>query len=797
MKIPEHIGIANLILIVFSSGIFLSSHLKMEFIWYYFLLGCSWMVAMYCCFRRPKKVLLCALLFFFLLGGLRMQQAEYVAASDIHYWVGANLELYGEIDEIPQVEEQDTSTLKVKGVLRILNARQNGQSVNVNGKVDFHMTIDKKQPVCHWGDLVQIQGKIMPLRAYHNPGLIDVEALKARQGIGAFCKGTKNTLVIIKEENSWKTWIEEARAGVLQRMEQRMPKTDAAALFAMLFGGYSGVRADLIAAFSATGIIHILSVSGSHVTLLAGTVQAFARAFRFPTLLTVGITVITIGAYAVFSGFCPPVVRSSLMGSLAFIAMGFQRQSDARYLLSVIALGMLAVSPALINDLSFQLSFGATAGLLYIAPIVRRKLRILPVWIAENLAVTIAAQLAVLPLLGWYFNQLPVCSLLANLVAVPMIEWVIIGGLFGAAVGAGIEIAGQGCFILCSLGIGMVYSIAMRIAQIPFGNLFLPSGGLATGCIYYLFLICSLSGRGWMKLFAVENKKMLFGLAAGLTSVLLLWAFGRESPLEAHFIDVGQGDAMVFITPGKQAVVIDTGGNRKETTESFDVGERIVVPYLRHLGVRKIQYLLLTHAHEDHAGGAAAILNSFPVEHVIVGREDQSAYQKVLGRSAARRPLLIPAYTGQTFTLDGVEFAVIHAAESRQNQTGNETSNVFSVRYGEERFLVTGDLTAEGEKAMLEEQGDLKCSVLKIAHHGSKTSSTEAFLDAAAPDAAIISVGAGNSFGHPSPEVLKRLQERRIPVWRTDVHGAVVVKCNRKSVRFLPYKTEKISAYLR
>jgi competence protein ComEC len=192
----------------------------------------------------------------------------------------------------------------------------------------------------------------------------------------------------------------------------------------------------------------------------------------------------------------------------------------------------------------------------------------------------------------------------------------------------------------------------------------------------------------------------------------------------------------------------------------FDVGERVVVPYLKHYGVRTLDYLVLTHGHKDHAGGAASVAAAVPVRNILLARESFTPSVQSLLR-INHDQAIIPAFAGQTIVLDGVSFTVTHAVGDIRVTSSNEASSVVRVAYGAHSFLITGDLETPGEQDMLA-RGCEPVTVLKVGHHGSKTSSTGEFLQALAPEYAVISVGYNNHFGHPHPDTLYRLGEQKV-----------------------------------
>ena len=247
---------------------------------------------------------------------------------------------------------------------------------------------------------------------------------------------------------------------------------------------------------------------------------------------------------------------------------------------------------------------------------------------------------------------------------------------------------------------------------------------------------------------------------------LFSWQVLRTDEMEVHFIDVGQGDAALVVTPHGHVMLFDTGGTRDG---DFDVGARVDLPYLRHYGIHEVDYIFLSHAHEDHAAGAGAILSHMPVKHVYTADEGTAAYARSM-RLGDGSPLLRKmsrAEAGQSIMLDGV--TVDHT-------TGNEVSNVYRVRYGNASFLFTGDLVKEHEEKILSQKTELHTTVLKVPHHGSDTSSCEAFAREIRPLYAVYCVGADNTFGHPRPAVVERYERIGAKTLRTDIDGAIVFR---------------------
>lgn len=726
--------------------------------------------------RRPKAAVWLLAVVFLLCGMIRFLHSETLSPLDISQYAGRQGTVVGEIADVPQVTKLDEGQIKVKYVLAVRKIRfgQAGETP-ADGSIVVSSRQTEDSYIGKYGDTAVMRGKIVSLHGYHNPGQFDsVTALK-RQGITARMSVEPGSVRFQKAEAfHWQNQIAEWRGSVIRQIQSVLPAKNGAILVGTLFGGYSGIAPQVIADFATTGIVHILSVSGSHIALVAGVILWIGSRLKLRSGIMALFAGFSIVFYSIFAGLTPPVIRSAVMGLTALAAMGVAREKDAPAALSLAGLSMLAVQPGLIYDISFQLSFGSTAGLVYLYPQSVRLLLFLPRWIAEALAVTLSAQLAVLPFLAWYFSSFSLSSFLANIIVVPIIEAVVVLGLAGVLIGLLLSVPGKLVLVGCSLLISLIVQIVTGLASIPGSAIYVPPIGLAGGIVYYLMVgwLYGYQPRRFPSLYQLGQRWPGRSFGFMLAAVVLFTGYAcYPAAVAVHFIDVGQGDATLITTPHGRAILVDTGGSLGESTD-FDVGARVVVPYLKHYGVREIDYLILTHGHQDHAGGAAAVAAAIPVRNIMLSREEYSpAIQSML--HTAGKSAIIPIYKGQQIILDGVRLDILHAADGAVARNRNEVSSVVRASYGSHSFLITGDLEANGEMAMLAGNELTGATVLKVGHHGSKTASTSAFLQALDPKYAVISVGSNNRFGHPHPDVLERLASRNIAVLRTDMQGAI------------------------
>ena len=362
----------------------------------------------------------------------------------------------------------------------------------------------------------------------------------------------------------------------------------------------------------------------------------------------------------------------------------------------------------------------------------------------------------------------------------PIVELIIIMGLFAGIVAYLLPLFGGILFAADSVLLGISFELTRALAALPLSKVWLPSMGIVPSVCYYaviLMLCAPTEMRRKILSRLLAYRRIVAVLCFSLLVGVCAWRMVMPREMAVHFIDVGQGDCALVVTPHGHAMLFDTGGTRDS---AFDIGARVDVPYLLHYGVREVDYIFLSHAHEDHAAGAGAILSRLPVKHVYTADEGRHAYAMSM-RLGDANPLLSKlsrAAAGDTFVLDGVTVEVLYAPalDPLDNATGNEVSNVYRIRYGDASFLFTGDLIREHEQRMLAAGTDASATVLKIPHHGSHTSSSEEFIRAVHPMYAVYCVGAGNSFGHPHADVMERYKQMQVKTLRTDEDGAIIFR---------------------
>ncbi|NPV52761.1 MAG: ComEC/Rec2 family competence protein [Firmicutes bacterium] len=632
----------------------------------------------------------------------------------------------------------------------------------------------------------------------------------------------------------------------------------AALLSGFLFGE-RGMDREVEENLRACGVVHLLSASGLHVGFVAMLLSGLMAAAGLPRGISAAVTIAGVLVYAAMAGMRAPVMRAGIMFTAAALARCMQRDVDGRNLLGLAGLALLAWDPSLVFDMGFQLSFMATFGILEFAPCLAPRLvafasiligfikistgaadRAHPrrsgrpgdpgipgwpgtagSWLAETVAVTVAAQAGVLPLIAYYFNEVSLIGLVTNPIMVPLAEAAVIIGLVSGLTGLALPAVAEVFNAANAVILEAIITGARVFARLPFASVPLPCPNLAVMFLYYCLsylVFCSLVPpgsplpfkAGYLKLKRIARRagewwrwrgpgdKLIIGMTLATVLVALL-ALRPGAPLRVTFIAVGQGDAELIQTPSGRAILLDGGSSYGRMGA--------VTATLRRRGVRRLDAVIISHPHEDHIGGLKDIISKKRVGRVIdVGLEHPSpVYEELLGLIKNRRIPYLVARRGLAIKLDrDVRLDVLHPGPLLAGTRDDINNNSLVVRlsYRNIRFLFTGDIELEAQRTLVakyrgmgmggggggavsEGPGsavELRSTVLKVPHHGSRYSVNDLFFRCVDPEVAIVSVGR-NRFGHPDAGVLELLASGGSTVYRTDECGSITVVTDGRGIR--------------
>jgi competence protein ComEC len=627
-----------------------------------------------------------------------------------------------------------------------------------------------------YGERLQIKGILTSPPGQRNPGGFDYASYLETTGVGALLavSGEKVTVLPGRGGSLLQYGADRLRERAGQVLRQFLPAEEAGLSLALLFGDRQAVFPETLEAYRRLGIAHLLVVSGLHV----GYVAAFAlfltgwllrRRYTFLSAAAAGTVVL---GYVLLTGGQPPVWRAGLTLFLVMFARQTGRESEGLQALLVAMLLLLYIRPLWLFSISFQFSFLATAGILVLTPRLAPYFCRLPKPVAGLLAVTLGAQLAVLPLQVTYFGVFSFLSVPLNLTCVPLVGLVMALCLAGTLVGL-IYLPLAGPFLWAALPLLVFLERVPRIpANWPLAAVRLPMIHPFVWLVYLLALLYFARGLG---VGTLSGKKVLSILV--ILNILVYFSLpvtGRGL-VRVTFLDVGQGMAVHIRTPSGGNLLIDAGGRA-----GFDTGERIILPYFRSAGVDSLDLVVLTHPHYDHYGGLRSVIAQTQVKGLVSNgdSEDSEMFQEleeVLDAAALSRYAVEEGYR---IKFDGLILDVLSPPNPRFSLTGDDINNnslIFRLAYKDFAVLITGDAEADVIDRLVRIRPEVvDTTLVQVPHHGSRGALSQEFFLASGARVAVIPVGK-NMFGHPHPQTLEQLNENGLAIYRTDVHGAITI----------------------
>jgi len=571
-----------------------------------------------------------------------------------------------------------------------------------------------------------------------------------------------------------------------QTILQKVGGTEGALIQSLVLGERGGLPEETRQGFARSGVIHVLAVSGLHVGFVILVCFAIFTLLRLPPTVRTLLTLLVLFLYVYLTNVRPSVVRAAVMGGLLLIGHDLQRRTPVTNTLALAALVILILNPLALFQASFQLSFAAVLGivffyrpleqLLFLGPLRTIRRHAVGRYTLALLAVSLAAQLGTLPLSAFYFGRIPLVGLLANLLVIPLV-FLVVGFAATALILTPIwpfiaDLYWEASHLCATAVLRVVdFSGHLPMAAVEYPRPSLVHAGLFAGGLILL--------AAWRL-----RRARVVALVVVLLAVNLgVWrAALREPRLEIVFFDVGQGDAALVRTPTGKTLLIDAG----RRWQGGDAGESTILPYLRRHGVGRLDAVVFTHAHEDHYGGFASILRRLDVG-VVYGPaqrvESETLHEIFTLTDSLKIPLRFVHRGEEIPGFDPVRLFVLHPTDAFVRSEAsdgalnlNEGSVVIELRYGHQGVLFTGDAEKGAERQFVRYGPFLRSAVLKVGHHGSRTSTSSALVRSVRPRFAVVSVGEINTYGLPDEEPLQRLRQSGAMVLRTDKAGAVVIR---------------------
>jgi competence protein ComEC len=668
-----------------------------------------------------------------------------------------------------------------------LTLEEKSESLDVHGAARLR---GPRYPVYAYGDRLQVRGELETPLAWEDFNYRDYLAQKS---IYSHFPRAEVERLPGQGGAAWKRTLLTFKVHAQATIARILPEPEASLLTGILLGVESGIPRDVSEDFKTTGASHVIAISGFNISIITALLTATLGRLVRDRRLAAGIAIAGVVAYTILVGADAAVVRAAVMGVVTVIGVAVDRQGLALNSLALAAIVMTALNPYTLWDVGFQLSVAATLGLILYAQrfasatqrLLERKLSVgrakqVVGWVGDALLLTLAAQITTTPLILWHFGRLSVVSLLTNVLILPVQSWVMFFGGAATLIGLVVEPLGRVVGWVAYLWLTWTIHVVRWTADLPFASvpLKLSDGGLvalyiAIGGLSALLLLPRQRRRD-----AWQNLSQRLPLKATLSGMALMtvvtWVAVFQFPdgkLHVVFLDVGQGDAIFIETPAGAQILID-GGPEGSTLLSELGGQ---MPFWD----RTLDLIVLTHPDADHLTGLIPTLERYDVRAVMLRElphetDLTEAWKKALADEGAT--LLRGEAATHIALSDGVTLDVLHPGPALVADSDADTNNnsiVLRLTYGDVAFLLPGDIQTKVEQALVRSGVYLRSTVLKLPHHGSKTSASQVFLDAVRPQVAVISVGAENSFRHPSAEVLERLDD--MLVYRTDQNGRVAI----------------------
>ena len=676
----------------------------------------------------------------------------------------------------------------------------------------------KKDIQFDYGDKVRLQGEFRKGSEQRNTGGFDYQLYLKSINIYGTLKVESYQKISSDNLSRIEKSIHQIKLAITENIEKILSREEEQIVKGLILGDTTALEEELKEKFQIANISHVLAVSGMHIIYIVIGIEIVFKKWLGKRRVKY-VVIIGLIFYMSITGFTSSIVRAGIMGMMNIVAFLAYRKNDI-WTSIAISLGIILIqNPYAITGVGLQLSYLGTIGIILFHKNIKQYLDNIK-WIKDNIqirrskriskiienlkdmiSVTLSAQIMILPIMLYHFNMIGIYFVLTNILAsmiIGPIMFLSILFIFSSFIHSQIS---QFISIFLSLGIKCLIQIS-NLANLPFSKIYVPTPSVLFIIIYYIIILVGnqiymiyankylnntkrrvknlialmkyklyekkkKTKKIYQKIFQEKNGKafLIKTYKVIFLVIFLIGMYQFPKDLAIHFLDVGQGDSCFIITPNHETILIDGGGS---TSNTFDVGKDTLLPYLLDRGYTKIDYIFISHFDQDHVGGVLSLLEELKIGQIFISKQEETSdnYEEFLGEVKKKNLQVREVKAGDKITIGDVTFHILWPIEKQieENQLNNNAM-VMKLQYKDFSMLFTGDIEEVAEKKMLNTYENdldiLKATVLKVAHHGSKSSSTEEFLKAVNSKVAIIGVGENNMFGHPSNAVLERLQSFR------------------------------------
>lgn len=700
---------------------------------------------------KNKKIIVILICLIISIGYVSILENKYSKISDMPI-----KEMVTIISDIQEKEYKKVCTAKI---------------VRNNKKILINIKMSQDIPSIKYGDSLYIEGEFkQPEEARNYKGYNYKQYLKTKKIIGTV---ELEKAKILKSSNG--SFIHNIQKYIKDTINGTLTDEEGNLLLAILLGDKDKLSEDIQERFKTSNLSHMLAVSGAHVSyIILGLTYVLQNSIIGKKNEKI-VCIIFLLFFMAITNFTPSVTRACIMAVLTLFSGIIYRKSDVYTNISVAALITLIFNPYNLLDLGFQLSYGGTIGIIIFIKRIQEKKSNSKVinYIKQMALVSIYANIIIIPIMMYHFNTVSFTFIISNIMASPILGIIVITGfLFIIA-----SITVKPLTRLIAIFIKPILSILIKISQIcsklPFSNILVVTPYMFNVISYYAIILYCIKSK--------KNNKCKIIICLLIVLILInfiIYIFPQK--LRIFFIDVGQGDSTLIITPDKKTVLIDGGGS-----DSFDVGEKVLLPYLLDRRILKIDYVLISHFDTDHCGGILTIMEKVKVKNIIISEQAEHSenYERFKKLMIHKKIRLIEVKKWDKIKIGRYsEFKILFPTSRLLSENPlNNNSIVAQFNYNNFKMLFTGDIEKLAEQQILKaEKAEIRADILKVAHHGSKTSSIPEFIKAVKPKIALIGVGKNNTFGHPNQQTIKNLENIKCRIYRTDLQGEIIIKIDQK-----------------
>ncbi|CCY99924.1 dNA internalization-related competence protein ComEC/Rec2 [Clostridium sp. CAG:793] len=621
----------------------------------------------------------------------------------------------------------------------------------------FILYISKDVEKLEYGSIIKINAQYTEATRDRNYGGFNYKTyLRTKKIYGIF--NVENVEIV---KNGSDNIIIKLRKYIKSKLREKLKKENSELAISLIVGDRSHISSEVEDNFKKANLMHMLAISGAHfsyVILIATFISNRLQHKRLGQL----IQIIAIIFFMNLTGNTASVVRAGIMSILLIGSSICKRQNDSLNNIAISAIIQIINNPYIIFDSGFMLSYLGVLGIILFYKKISEHIHF------KSIALTISANIFIIPIMIYNFHTISGSFIISNICASWLLGIIIILEFISLCIPIKL------LYMILDLLIMMLRKIAEICANIPFAQMYVPRYAIFFVIVIYILIFCR----------KLKCRKYVYSFLTIGVSILLIVNFTDvyQDRMRINFIDVGQGDSCLIRYKGTN-IMIDSGGSlsKNKDGKSYDIGENVLNNYLLNRGITRLDYIMASHFDEDHSQGFVFLLKNMKVKNVIISEQykTSSIYEQFKQICKKQNIQIIYVKSGDEIRIKDLAFKILHP-KSKENQISenplNNNAIVCMVKYKNRRILFTGDIEKVAENEMVKEYTNgLKADILKVGHHGSKTSTTKEFLDLINPSVALIGVGQNNKFGHPNEDVIKRLEEKNIQIYRTDEMGEISV----------------------